>query len=118
LWGQQLINLSHNASSAGGGIAGGYQAIMFVPTAPDPDVREEDEHEGHEHRLPGFYRAGSNFRQDGDSTGKCRQAENWHIGQALSGLRVVFLAETAFLFDFINPRQCSPTLETWHTGVW
>jgi hypothetical protein len=29
LVGQQLINMGHKASAAGGGIAGGYQGIMF-----------------------------------------------------------------------------------------
>ena len=66
LVGQQLINMGHSASSAGGGIAGGYQGIMFVPTAPDPNLHDDEDHG---HRLNGFYRAGSNFREDGDSIG-------------------------------------------------
>jgi len=54
LVGQDLIKLGHKASSAGGEIAGGYQGIMVVP---DPTG------------LNRTYRAGSNFREDGDSIG-------------------------------------------------
>jgi gamma-glutamyltranspeptidase / glutathione hydrolase len=54
LVGQDLINMGHKVSSAGGGIAGGYQGIMVVP---DPTGSNS------------FYRAGSNFREDGDSIG-------------------------------------------------
>jgi gamma-glutamyltranspeptidase / glutathione hydrolase len=54
LVGQDLIKLGHKASSAGGEIAGGYQGIMV---APDPTG------------LNRTYRAGSNFREDGDSIG-------------------------------------------------
>jgi len=54
LVGRDLIKLGHQASSAGGEIAGGYQGIMVVP---DP---------AGSNRL---YRAGSNFREDGDSIG-------------------------------------------------
>ncbi len=55
LVGQQLIQMGHKVSSAGGGIAGGYQGIMLVPDAAGSNN--------------GFYRAGSNFREDGDSIG-------------------------------------------------
>jgi gamma-glutamyltranspeptidase/glutathione hydrolase len=54
LVGPALIELGHKASSAGGEIAGGYQGIMVVP---DPTG------------LNRTYRAGSNFREDGDSIG-------------------------------------------------
>jgi gamma-glutamyltranspeptidase / glutathione hydrolase len=54
LVGQDLIKLGHKASSAGGEIAGGYQGIMVVP---DPTGSNRT------------YRAGSNFREDGDSIG-------------------------------------------------
>jgi hypothetical protein len=53
LVGPDLIKLGHKASSAGGGIAGGYQGIMVTDPAGS-------------NRL---YRAGSNFREDGDSIG-------------------------------------------------
>jgi gamma-glutamyltranspeptidase/glutathione hydrolase len=55
LVGQQLIHMGHKVSSAGGGIAGGYQGIMLVPDGAGSNN--------------GFYRAGSNFREDGDSIG-------------------------------------------------
>ena len=55
LVGQQLIQMGHKVSSAGGGIAGGYQGIMLVPDAAGSNN--------------GFYRAGSNFREDGDLIG-------------------------------------------------
>ena len=54
LVGQDLIKLGHKASSAGGEIAGGYQGIMVVP---DPTGSNRT------------YRAGSNFREDGNSIG-------------------------------------------------
>jgi gamma-glutamyltranspeptidase/glutathione hydrolase len=53
LVGSDLIKLGHKASSAGGGIAGGYQGIMVT----DPVGSNR------------LYRAGSNFREDGDSIG-------------------------------------------------
>lgn len=54
LVGQDLIKLGHKASSASGEIAGGYQGIMVVP---DPTGSNRT------------YRAGSNFREDGDLIG-------------------------------------------------
>jgi gamma-glutamyltranspeptidase / glutathione hydrolase len=54
LVGQDLIKMGHKASSAGGEIAGGYQGIMVVPDPAGPNRT---------------YRAGSNFREDGDSIG-------------------------------------------------
>jgi gamma-glutamyltranspeptidase/glutathione hydrolase len=54
LVGQELIKMGHKASSAAGEIAGGYQGIMVVA---DPAGSNR------------FYRAGSNFREDGDSIG-------------------------------------------------
>jgi len=54
LVGPDLIKMGHKVSSAGGEIAGGYQGIMVVA---DPAGSNS------------FYRAGSNFREDGDSIG-------------------------------------------------
>jgi gamma-glutamyltranspeptidase/glutathione hydrolase len=68
LVGQQLINMGHNASSSGGGIAGGYEGIIFTadPTAPagcaPTDLTCTKP-------IAGFYRAGSNFREDGQAVG-------------------------------------------------
>jgi gamma-glutamyltranspeptidase/glutathione hydrolase len=77
LVGQPLIQMGHKASSAGGGIAGGYQGIMFVPdlagstppSSPGPCDSDADKNDGRDCAINGFYRAGSNFREDGDSIG-------------------------------------------------
>jgi gamma-glutamyltranspeptidase/glutathione hydrolase len=72
LVGSQLISMGHKASSAGGGIAGGYQGIMFVP---NPNGGREmttcngSNWSDSDCGVNGFYRAGSNFREDGDSIG-------------------------------------------------
>jgi gamma-glutamyltranspeptidase/glutathione hydrolase len=72
LVGSQLIGMGHKASSAGGGIAGGYQGIMFVP---NPNGGREmttcngSNWNDSDCGVNGFYRAGSNFREDGDSIG-------------------------------------------------
>jgi hypothetical protein len=64
--------MGHKASSAGGGIAGGYQGIMFVP---NPNGGREmttcngSNWSDSDCGVNGFYRAGSNFREDGDSIG-------------------------------------------------
>jgi gamma-glutamyltranspeptidase/glutathione hydrolase len=71
LVGSQLIGMGHKASSAGGGIAGGYQGIMFVPN-PDGGRGMTTCNGGsieNDCGVNGFYRAGSNFREDGDSIG-------------------------------------------------
>lgn len=77
LVGHQLINMGHKVSSAGGGIAGGYQGIMFVPDPPGstppgfpgPCDSDADKNDGRDCAVNGYYRAGSNFREDGDSIG-------------------------------------------------
>jgi gamma-glutamyltranspeptidase / glutathione hydrolase len=72
LVGQQLIGMGHRASSGGGGLAGGYQGIMFVPaTNGSPPGCGDGDHDRDDRHcaLNGFYRAGSNFREDGDSIG-------------------------------------------------
>jgi gamma-glutamyltranspeptidase/glutathione hydrolase len=70
LVGSQLISMGHKASSAGGGIAGGYQGIMFVPN-PNGGREMSSCNGGNDDdcAVNGFYRAGSNFREDGDSIG-------------------------------------------------
>jgi gamma-glutamyltranspeptidase / glutathione hydrolase len=67
--GSQLISIGHKASSAGGGIAGGYQGIMFVPNPEGGRMTNCDGNNDTECGVNGFYRAGSNFREDGDSIG-------------------------------------------------
>ena len=69
LVGPQLIGMGHKASSAGGGIAGGYQGIMFVPNPEGGQITNCNGNNDTECGVNGFYRAGSNFREDGDSIG-------------------------------------------------
>ena len=80
LVGAQLIAMGHNASPADGGIAGGYEGIMFTP---DPNAPQASGGPGRACQGPaaafnpncpaqpiaGFYRAGSNFREDGHAVG-------------------------------------------------
>jgi gamma-glutamyltranspeptidase/glutathione hydrolase len=67
--GSQLISMGHKASSAGGGIAGGYQGIMFVPNPEGGRITNCDSNNDTDCGVNGFYRAGSNVREDGDSIG-------------------------------------------------
>jgi gamma-glutamyltranspeptidase/glutathione hydrolase len=74
LVGPQLIGMGHKASSAGGGIAGGYQGIMFVPNPEGGRIstcnsNHDESDRDAECGVNGFYRAGSNLREDGDSIG-------------------------------------------------
>jgi gamma-glutamyltranspeptidase / glutathione hydrolase len=69
LVGPQLISMGHKASTAGGGIAGGYQGIMFVPNPEGGRITNCDGNGDTDCGVNGFYRAGSNFREDGDSIG-------------------------------------------------
>ena len=69
LVGQQLISMGHKASAAGGGIAGGYQGIMMVPNPDGGPVTTCTGDRDSKCGLSGFYRAGSNFREDGTSIG-------------------------------------------------
>jgi gamma-glutamyltranspeptidase / glutathione hydrolase len=69
LVGPQLISMGHKASPSGGGIAGGYQGIMFVPNPEGGKMTTCDNNNDTDCRVNGFYRAGSNFREDGDSIG-------------------------------------------------
>jgi gamma-glutamyltranspeptidase/glutathione hydrolase len=75
LVGPQLTAMGHKASSGGGGLAGGYQGIMLVPdpqggpalsTCRNDHDRDRDDTDC---GVNGFYRAGSNFREDGTSIG-------------------------------------------------
>lgn len=69
LVGQQLISMGHKASAAGGGIAGGYQGIMFVPNPAGGPMSSCSSAVDRDCEVTGFYRAGSNFREDGTSIG-------------------------------------------------
>jgi len=68
LVGPQLATMGHVVSSAGGGISGGYEGILFTP---DPTAPAGCAAADASCRLPiqGFYRAGSNFREDGQAVG-------------------------------------------------
>ena len=68
LVGPQLIKMGHKASSSNGSPVGGFEGIMWTPDpsalpgcAPT-DVRCTAP-------INGFYRAGSNFREDGQAVG-------------------------------------------------
>lgn len=63
LVGAQLKKIRHDVSSVNGGSVGGYQAIMFTPSANAQGSRSEDG------RVNGFYRAGSDHRKDGQAVG-------------------------------------------------
>jgi gamma-glutamyltranspeptidase/glutathione hydrolase len=68
LVGAQLSAMGHQVASANGSPVGGFEAIMFTPdprsapgcAAADAACRTP---------IAGFYRAGSNFREDGQAAG-------------------------------------------------
>jgi len=62
LVGQGLIDMGHRITASSGSPVGGYEGIMFVP---NPERGSDGSNRGEE--LNGFYRAGSNFREDGQS---------------------------------------------------
>jgi gamma-glutamyltranspeptidase / glutathione hydrolase len=65
LVGSQLTSMGHHVvEAANGSAAGGYQGIMFVPNPTGSDTSTQ------EHRqVDGYYRAGSQFREDGAAVG-------------------------------------------------
>jgi len=62
--GAALAAMGHRVNSVNGEDLGGVQAIMFVPT---PNSRANDTHDGR--TVNGYYRAGSDFRKDGQAVG-------------------------------------------------
>ena len=68
LVGPQLIAMGHKVTSSNGGPMGGYEAIMQIP---DPTAPAGCAPADAKCTLPlqGIYRAGSNFREDGQSAG-------------------------------------------------
>jgi len=65
LVGSQLTAMGHHVVKAStGSSAGGYQGIMYVP---DPDSTKTYNRETQQ--LNGYYRSGSQFREDGESIG-------------------------------------------------
>ena len=69
LVGQQLIGMGHKASAAGGGIAGGCQGIMVTPNPEGGPLTTCTSERDTSCGISGFYRAGSNFREDGTAVG-------------------------------------------------
>jgi gamma-glutamyltranspeptidase / glutathione hydrolase len=68
LVGSQLIAMGHKASSANGSPVGGFEGIMFMPDpGASPGCAPTDL--GCTLPIGGIYRAGSNFREDGQSVG-------------------------------------------------
>jgi gamma-glutamyltranspeptidase / glutathione hydrolase len=68
LVGSQLTGMGHKVSSSNGSPVGGFEAIMFTP---DPGASQGCAPTDHACTAPiaGFYRAGSNFREDGQAVG-------------------------------------------------
>ena len=68
LVGAQLIGMGHNTSSSDGSPVGGFEGIMFTPdpSAP-PGCAPTDL--ACTAPIAGIYRAGSNFREDGEAVG-------------------------------------------------
>ena len=68
LVGSQLIGMGHKTSSSNGSPVGGFEGIMFTPdAAASPGCAPTDLH--CTDPIAGVYRAGSNFREDGQAVG-------------------------------------------------
>jgi len=65
LVGSQLAAMGHTVKSVSGEDVGGVQSIMFVA---DPHPTHSDEPDAAKH-VDGYYRAGSDFRKDGEAVG-------------------------------------------------
>jgi gamma-glutamyltranspeptidase / glutathione hydrolase len=65
LVGDKLAAMGHSVKSIDGGTVGGVQSIMFVA---EPTLTHSDG-EGAKHTVSGYYRAGSDFRKDGQAVG-------------------------------------------------
>jgi len=61
--GEKLAAMGHSVTSIDGGSVGGVQIIMFVPDLNDFGS-DNPNHGGN-----GYYRAGSDFRKDGQAVG-------------------------------------------------
>lgn len=68
LVGSQLIAMGHKAVLSDGSPVGGFEAIMFMPDANAP-VGCAPVDAACTAPIAGFYRAGSNFREDGEAVG-------------------------------------------------
>jgi gamma-glutamyltranspeptidase/glutathione hydrolase len=65
LVGERLAQMGHSVKSIDGGTVGGVQSIMFV-AEPSPARLDR---ESAKHTVNGYYRAGSDFRKDGQAVG-------------------------------------------------
>jgi gamma-glutamyltranspeptidase/glutathione hydrolase len=65
LVGEKLAAMGHSVKSIDGESVGGVQAIMFVA---EPDLKHVDR-DSAKHAVNGHYRAGSDFRKDGQAVG-------------------------------------------------
>ena len=65
LVGEKLAAMGHTVKSIDGESVGGVQAIMFVT---EPDLKHLDRDDA-KHAVNGYYRAGSDFRKDGQAVG-------------------------------------------------
>ncbi len=65
LVGQRLAAMGHSVKSIDGESVGGVQAIMYVA---EPDLEHLDR-DSAKHAVNGYYRAGSDFRKDGQAVG-------------------------------------------------
>jgi gamma-glutamyltranspeptidase/glutathione hydrolase len=65
LVGAQLKAIGHDVDSASGYYMGGYQAILFTPDPQEKPTRFPD----NTRPVNGFYRAGSDHRNDGEAVG-------------------------------------------------
>jgi gamma-glutamyltranspeptidase/glutathione hydrolase len=68
LVGSQLIDMGHKASSSNGSPMGGFEGIMYTPDLNAPQGCAPADR-GCTAPVNGFYRAGSNFREDGQAVG-------------------------------------------------
>ena len=68
LVGSRLIGMGHKASSSNGSPVGGFEGIMFVPD-PGASPGCAPTALGCTGPIAGAYRAGSNFREDGEAVG-------------------------------------------------
>jgi gamma-glutamyltranspeptidase/glutathione hydrolase len=68
LVGARLKEMGHQVSSSDGGPVGGYEGIMFTPDANGGRGCGADDAKCTA-PIAGFYRAGSNFREDGQPAG-------------------------------------------------
>jgi len=66
--GAQLSAMGHQVASSNGSPVGGFEAIMFTPDPRSaPGCAAADR--ACTAPIAGFYRAGSNFREDGQAAG-------------------------------------------------